>query len=140
MAASFPAGSAVLEGRAGAVRVVLAPGAKERPGLAPGPWRLRNTWIEREHGGEPWYLSASGPAAAPVEAKAGEPFPLEVSAEVRFAGHVKRHGKGLALGFDLKGDRGRGVSLWRSGKRIKVGYKVLGAEGKVLAEGDMTWG
>lgn len=138
---SFGAGSAVLAGSAGEVRLAWANGEAERArSIAPGAWRLRNTWLERSGDGVAWFLSHSGPPGDAMEARAGEPLRIEVEELVRFAGRVRLEGRTLVLEFGVTGDRGRGASVWRDGKRVPVTYRAFAKGGEEIASGTANYG
>ena len=66
---------------------------------------------------------------------------LEVGTTVRFKGLVRGfRGNNLLLGFQITGADGRGLSIYRDGKRVRVTYRVRSKKGKVLAEGAMNYG
>ncbi len=128
--------------------VTLAFGAAAAPSvLAPGKYRVRATRIARDG----WLLSSSGAPWPELVVKdaAKEPAKLmdvalaarlEIDETVRFEGRAKRQGGKLQLGFTLKGADGRGLTVYKEGVRVPVTYKVLAADGAVLAEGAMTYG
>lgn len=131
--ASFAEGSAVLAGPEGDVTLVWDPKGPA-PEAPPGKYRVRSTWIARDN----WIISASaGPEPALTVKDKAE---LKVDETVRFDGHAKLHGKKLDLGFSIKGKDGRGLSVYKDGKRVPVNYKVLAKDGAVLAQGAMNYG
>jgi hypothetical protein len=136
------AGSAVLHGPKGDVTLVwTARDEDRRRMLPPGAYRLRTARVEREKDGVHWFLSATAPPKeAARELKAGRKLRLDVGATVHFKGQVRRRGDALQLGFSVKDGEGRGLSVYRAGKRVAVTYKVLSKRGKVLAEGTMNYG
>lgn len=136
------AGSIVLAGPKGDVTLVWKAGDGDRARmLAPGAYRIRTTRVEREKKGVHWFLSATArPKEASRDVKAGGRLRLDVPATVHFNGQVQRRGERLQLGFGVKDDRGRGLSVYRAGKRVPVTYKVLSKRGKVLAQGTMNYG
>jgi hypothetical protein len=143
--ASFEEGSAVLAGPDGEVTLAFGADAKECA-LPPGKYRVRTTRIVREN----FILSSAGKPEPALEMKecakkarmmdVAETARLQVGETVRFECRAKRHGKKLQLGFMIKGADGRGLSVYKDDKRVPVTYKVLAADGKVLAEGKMTYG
>ena len=104
------------------------------PEAPPGKYRVRTTRISREN----FLISAAaGPEPALTVKDKAE---LKVDETVRFDGHARIHGKKLDLGFSIKGKDGRGLSVYKDGKRVPVNYKVLAKDGAVLAEGTMNYG
>ncbi len=57
-----------------------------------------------------------------------------------FTAHAKRHRGVLQLGFDLKDEGGRGISVYRKDRRIDVRWRLLGKDGMEIAAGGMTYG
>ncbi|MHC4957726.1 MAG: hypothetical protein ACYTGN_05065 [Planctomycetota bacterium] len=53
---------------------------------------------------------------------------------------MKRRGGGLQLGFSITGADGRGLSIYRNGKRVAVSYRLVDGNGKVLDRGPMNYG
>jgi hypothetical protein len=136
------AGSAVLHGPKGDVMLVWTTRDADRRRMLPaGAYRLRTARVEREKDGVHWFLSATAPPKeAARELKADGELRLDVGTTVRFEGQVRRRGDALQLGFSVKDGEGRGLSVYRAGKRVAVTYKVLSKRGKVLAEGTMNYG
>ncbi len=58
----------------------------------------------------------------------------------RFKGKARRNAKGRQLGFGLTAKDGRGLSVYRAGSRVQIGYRVLAADGEELARGHMNYG
>jgi hypothetical protein len=135
--ASFEEGSAVLAGPDGEVTLAFGAGRPESV-LPPATYRVRTTRIAREN----FLISSVGKPepALVVEASGKDAVRLEVLEAVRFEGHAKRDGRKLQLGFSIKGADGRGLSVYKDGKRVPVTYKVRDANGAVLAEGTMSYG
>ena len=138
---SAAAGVLTLEAKERRVRLSWAAGSDPRERwVEPGTWTVRDTWTLRAREGVEWVLSCSGAPEGPFEAKAGETAPVALEEVVRFSGRARREGKGLALEFSLKGDRGRGVSVWKAWKRVPVRWRVLGKDGKEIAAGAANYG
>jgi len=144
--ASFSEGSAVLRGPDGEVTLAFDGKTRECV-LPPGKYHVRTTRIACDN----WLVSSAGtpePAFAVEDfarkrAKLPDVAPtarLEVDETVRFEGHAKREHGRLQLGFGIKGADGRGLSVYKDGKRVPVTYKVLAKGGEVLAEGKMNYG
>jgi len=137
--ASFQEGSVVLADDKG--EITLAWGPKEKAPGEPtgasakaGTYRVRATRIVREN----FLISCSGKPEPSLVVKDGAK--LEVDETIRFECRAKRKGRRLDLGFVIKGADGRGLSVYKDGKRVPVTYKVLGKDGAVLAEGTMNYG
>jgi hypothetical protein len=131
--ASFAEGSAVLAGEGGDVTLVWDPKGPA-PGAPPGKYRVRTTRISREN----FLISAAAGPEPTLAVK--DKAELKVDETVRFDGQAKRLGNKLDLGFSIKGKDGRGLSVYKDGKRVPVTYKVLAKDGAVLAQGKMNYG
>ena len=104
------------------------------PEAPPGTYRVRTTRIARDN----FLVSSAGtPEPSLVVTDKAE---LKLDETVRFAGHAKRKGGKLQLGFGIKGADGRGMTVYKDDKRAPVTYRVLAEDGQVLAEGTMTYG
>jgi hypothetical protein len=104
------------------------------PGAPPGTYRVRSTRITRGN----WIISASAGPEPVLTVK--DKAELKVDETVRFEGLAKRRGGKLQLGFNIKGTDGRGLSVYKDGKRVPVTYRVLAKDGAVVAEGTMAYG
>jgi len=137
----FERGSVVLRGPTGDVSLVWADGKGPRArSLAPGEYRLRTTRVVREHEGRDWFLSSTGPLGPTRTLRAGETAKVEGCAEVRFQAHARRRHAELQLGFSVTGADGRGLSVYRDGRRVDVSYEVVDGAGRVLSRGTMQYG
>tara|TARA_R110002072_G_scaffold28296_9_gene91090 strand:+ start:3773 stop:4216 length:444 start_codon:yes stop_codon:yes gene_type:complete len=80
-----------------------------------------------------WFLSAAG-GRDKIRLKAGETtqLALDLSVKVEFKAQQKRTGA-VFLGMGVLGDRGKGVSIYREGKRVRFGYRLApgGASGSM---------
>lgn len=79
-----------------------------------------------------WFLSTAG-GKDKFNLKAGEVTKLVLDLSVKVEFKAKRKGDSYFLGMGIQGDRGKGVSLYREGKRIRVGYRFTpgGASGSM---------
>ena len=137
---SFQRGELLLTNKSGqAYRLVWDEGAESddrtRP-LPAGVWDLLTYRIVRTQDGKTWHLSASGQSIKKIKVKAGENRVVEIEPAIRLGSRLHR---GQAQ-MSIKGDSGAGLSIYRSGKRIPIGYRILNKSGDVLASGDMRYG
>jgi len=139
IASDISVGSMVLAGPDGDVTLIWNE-ARSKLGLPPGAYRVRTTRIEREAKGVHWFVSSTGQPGPPLQFEAGRTARLDVQPTVRFRASVKRKGRKLQLGFAITAADGRGLSVYRDGKRIPVTYRLLSSKGKVLAKGRMNYG
>jgi hypothetical protein len=134
-------GSIVLAGPKGELTLLWRAGDKERRRAVPvGTYRLRTTRVVRKESGEDWFISTSGPAGKPRHLRSGETARLDIDPSVHFNSTVRRKSGRLQLGFTLKGADGRGLSVYRSDRRVPVTYRILSADGRVLGKGKMNYG
>lgn len=130
----------ILQGRRKNVCLVFEREA-QRISLPPGRYRVRTMRVTRIANGTPWFLSATaGPHSKPVSLEAGVTKRLDFEPTVYFKAHARRHGKELQLGFAIQDSARRGMSVYENWKRIRVKYKLLAADGSVLARGTTRYG
>lgn len=135
------AGSIVLAGPRGDVALVWKAGDGRRERLLPpGDYRLRTTRSERTEKGEHWFVSSTGPPGEPRALEPGEVARFEVDDSVHFEGQARWQHGSLQLGFAVKGADGRGLSVYRAGRRVPVDYALLDRAGEVLTGGRMNYG
>jgi len=91
--------------------------------------------LARDTAGVEWQLSAGGPALRELELSPGEQT-LELDAGV----HMSPRIKDSSLQVGVQGDGGAGLTLYRAGKRIPLGYRVLDASGRELESGKIHYG
>lgn len=140
--ADIRAGSVVLAGPQGRFRLVWKEGDRRRKRPLPrGTYRLRDVRAEGTHEGVHWFFSSSGPwkKARRIEVEGETKLEVGDTVHVRVGSPGFKDGK-LRIGFALLAADGRGLSIYRDGKRVPVGYRVLDKEGAVLAEGTMRYG
>ena len=137
----FAAGSVILQRGDRLVSLVWSGKDKDRRRALPvGEYLLRTTRLEREKKGVWWFLSSTGPAKKKVRITNRSGDRLSIDDVVRFRGRVTRRGRELQLGFAITGTDGRGLSVYRAGRRVPVSYEILDGKGKVLARGRMNYG
>jgi hypothetical protein len=104
--------------------------------LPAGKYRLRTYRIVREDEGELWHVSATRPTIATLEVEPGAELVLDLDASIRISSRLKN---GQAQ-MNITGEDGAGLSIYRAGARIPIGYRVMSDDGEVLASGDMRYG
>lgn len=122
-----------------AIRLVWKKG-DESFAVPAGRYMVRHWSIEREHEGETWILSVSGPTGLVVEVKAGEELALDLDTKVHVQGQLRRHGKSARLQLSITGGDGMGLSVIRKDKLVEIGYRIEGANGKEVGKGVMAYG
>ncbi|MHC4847017.1 MAG: hypothetical protein ACYTEG_01010 [Planctomycetota bacterium] len=106
--------------------------------LPEGDYLLRTTRIEREKKGIWWFLSSTGPAKRKVRVARGAK--LSIDDTVHFRSIARRRNGKLQLGFGITTKRKRGLSVYRDGKRVPVGYKLFDKKGELIKQGTMNYG
>jgi hypothetical protein len=92
--------------------------------------------IERDASGATWHVSASAPSIRSVEFRAGRPNELAIDATIHVAGRLGPE----QLGIAVQGEKCSGLSIYKEGKRIPIGYELLGPDGEELGQGKVTYG
>jgi hypothetical protein len=92
--------------------------------------------IERDDSGTIWHLSASAPSIRSIELRADQPNELAIDATIHVAGRLGTE----QLGIAVQGEKRSGLSIYRDGKRIPIGYELLGPDGETLGQGKITYG
>jgi hypothetical protein len=104
--------------------------------LPAGVYDLRTYRIVSRVDGEDWHLSGSAPSIKKVKVEAGENLLVKLEDTIHMGSHI---GGGRAQ-MSITGDSGSGLSIYRAGKRIPIGYRILNKSGDVVASGDMRYG
>ncbi len=136
---NIPVGSVVLSGKQGLVRLTWKKGQREHY-LSPGDYRIRNLRVVEKKGKETWFLSSTQPRGRALQVEAGSPLHLRLTRGILFGGKARWKGRELMLGFGLRDSQGRGLSIYRNGKRVPIRYELLSSSGKRLQSGEMNYG
>jgi len=136
---NIPRGSVVLAGEGGLVRLTWKKDQRAHY-LAPGPYRIRNARIVEKKGKDTWFLSSTEPRGPVLQVEGGSPLHLRLTRRIVFGGKAHWKGRELFLGFSLRDAKGRGLSIYRNGKRVPIRYELLSAEGRRLKSGKMNYG
>jgi len=139
--APFKAGTLTLQGAAGEVTLIWAPGeGQQTRGVPPGDYRVRTTREERMQKGVRWFVSSTGPVGAAQTLAKAKTTHLPFEGRVHFGGRAVRKRDVLSLGMQIQDADGHGLSIYRKSKRIEIRYVVKDKRGKRLAEGKMNYG
>lgn len=136
---NIPRGTVVLAGEGGLVRLTWKKGQQAHY-LAPGPYRIRNVRIVEKKGKNTWFLSSTQPRGQVLQVEEGSPLHLRLTRRILFGGKAHWKGRELFLGFGLRDAQGRGLSIYRNGKRVPIRYELLSADGRRLQSGKMNYG
>lgn len=96
--------------------------------------------MRRDDRGDEWFISVSGPRLRKLVVKAGgtQQLRLDPSISVRLTTVLKQGS--LRIAFGLTGTPRGGLSIYHSGKRIPLRYRVVDPTGKPVAEGPLVYG
>ncbi|MDA1266073.1 MAG: hypothetical protein O2816_13415 [Planctomycetota bacterium] len=86
--------------------------------------------------GTAWHLSATKPKLREIEVVAGETLELEIDQRV----HLSLNQTAKRVNVAVMGDGHAGLSVYKAGRRIPLGYRLLDADGKSVAKGDLRYG
>ncbi len=92
--------------------------------------------VDRSRPSEVWHLSGSGLKLRKIEVPASGELHIELAPKLS----VKQRFDGSSAGMEIRGADGAGVSIYKNGHRILIGYRVLGEKGEELARGKMNYG
>ncbi len=86
--------------------------------------------------GVAWHLSATGKQLAKVRVEPGQAALVAIPDTITIQGQLR--GKGV--GMSITGLKGAGLSIYKGGQRIPIGYQLTGVGGRPLAKGSMNYG
>ena len=92
--------------------------------------------VDRSRAGEVWFVAASGTKLRKIEVPASGELRIDIPSTLS----VKQRFDGASAGMEIRGADKAGVSIYKNGKRIPIGYRVLAPDGKELASGKMNYG
>ncbi len=92
--------------------------------------------VDRSRPGEVWHLSGSGLKLRKIAMPASGEVRIEIASKLS----VKQRFDGGSAGMEIRGADGAGVSIYKNGRRIPIGYRVLGDKGEELTRGKMNYG
>ena len=144
---SLPAGqeaAVLLQGQDGELlrlsweqREGAAASTDRRRALPVGSYRIRGVRIvDRSREGEVWHTSASGHRLGHLEVEAGQLQALELDPTVQLSKSLRR-GR-AAMSINRPG--GAGLSIYKDGRRVPIGYRLVDAAGRAVASGRMRYG
>ncbi len=111
--------------------------ADRRRALPVGHYTVVGYRLLRESdSGEPWHLSATGHKIGGVKVAAGESVEFSIPKTITMEG--KLHGQNVNM--SITGLKGAGLSIYKAGHRIPIGYQLTGDGDEPLAKGSMTYG
>jgi hypothetical protein len=119
----------------------LPPRPDRRRALPPGEYTLTGYRVlRRDAKGAEWFLSATGPAIRRLVVRGGEEQRVRVDETIRLTGTAHPEGGGVEIQLMIAGEKGSGLTLYRDGKRIDIGYRLADARKQELARGALKYG
>jgi hypothetical protein len=117
------------------------PMADRRRALPPGEYTLTCYRIlRRDARGVEWLISASGPVIRRLTVRTGEEQRLTVDDTIRLMGSARPENGGVEIQLMIAGEKGSGLTVYRNGKRIDIGYRLVGPGEQELAQGTLKYG
>lgn len=110
--------------------------SSRRRGVAPGRYTLVGYRIVAQDGEDTWQLSASGKAIRKVSLEAAKEARLRIGATI----HMRTRLSKSRVGVAIQGEDRAGLTIYRNGKRIPIGFVVRDDDGERLAEGSIEYG
>lgn len=115
--------------------------ADRRRSVPPGEYTLIGyTLTAWDKQGKEWYASASGKMIRKLAIRAGEEQKLELPQAVHLQVRASVEGDTVQVQMKVQGEHHCGLTLYREGKRILVGCRVLDSKGLEQARGQMEYG
>lgn len=141
---AFAQGALIVEDASGRLTRLswedAAPGDKRRA-LPAGEYALRTyRLIRKDSSGTEWILSATANPVKTISVRPGQETRVALDEGILLKSGLKQAHGTLNLAMEFKGDQGSGLTIYASGKRIPVRYRVVDPAGKEIAAGSMTYG
>ena len=115
--------------------------ADRRRPLTAGKYALTNYRITRRDAeGHEWFISATGKMIRQIEVVAGQEQRMEVKAEIAMNCRARPIREGIDVQVTIVGEHHAGLTIYRDGQRIPLGFVVRDADGKELTTSPMKYG
>ncbi len=98
------------------------------------------TLVRRDAEGRDWHLGASGRAIRKLTVRAGEEKRVGLDEAISLQCRTRRTDDGVQVQMAIHGEHHCGLTVYRDGKRILVGYRLTDAQGKELVKGQLEYG
>jgi len=113
------------------------PGADRRRALPAGKYALAGyRLVSSDSSGKTWHVSATAPSMRELELASGQETRLEIDPTIR----LDRRLNGDSVQVSVQGEARSGLSMYKEGKRIPLGFELLDHAGKKLADGKINYG
>ena len=111
--------------------------ADERRELPAGSYTLVGyRLLARDEQKKTWHVSASAVKGVTLDVRAGRENRLEIEPTIQIVERVQSDGLNVAV----QGMNGAGLSIYKEGKRIPLGFRRLDGQGRALGEGKIQYG
>jgi hypothetical protein len=140
----FAEGSLLLKSADGKFLRIVRDSAEskdERRHLPAGSYKLTGYHLTRRDAkGTEWFLAVNLRGGRPITLKAGQTLPLKTDPAVTIACKAKVAAGTVAVTAHVAGEHHAGVTLYKDGKRILIGYRITDRDGKLLGQGMLDYG
>ena len=112
------------------------PGADRRRALPAGTYDLVGYRVlKRDEAGTEWHVSVTAPSMRELELVAGANLAVEIDTGIL----IRKRARGRSLNMAIQGDGGAGLSIYKAGRRIPMGYRLKSPGGDAI-EGRFRYG
>lgn len=143
LSATFEEGSALLKSKEGVYYRLSwqKDDADRRRAVPPGEYTMTGyTLVRKDTQGKEWYLGASGKMIRKLTIAAGEEQKLALQEFIQMQCRTRLQPDKLQVQMVIQGEHHAGLTLYRDGKRVLVGYRVTDSQGKPVAKGQLEYG
>ncbi|MFV1966345.1 MAG: hypothetical protein ACC628_13050 [Pirellulaceae bacterium] len=135
-------GEVFLEGGGKLYRLTWESGQPDRRrALAAGHYKVRGYRIRKtDPQGAAWHISVSSPGFSDLVVRPKQGAKIDIKPTISMKCQVHRKGLGLTVFTPVLGEEENGLSVYRQGKRLPLGYRLSDASGATIATGTMRYG
>jgi hypothetical protein len=112
------------------------PGADRKRHVAPGRYELLGYRLMAEAEGTTWHVSSSGLRAVSMDFSPGGTHLVSIDPTILLEERVQSDGLQVAV----RGHENGGLSIYKEGKRVPIGYRRVDRAGTLLGEGKIEYG
>jgi hypothetical protein len=111
-----------------------------RRALPAGDYQVISYRLARQDAdGHDWFISGTGPIRN-LKVHAGQVHDLKLHESIFLECRVRPHGGELQVQGIAQGEHHCGLSIWKDGRRIPLGFRITDAQNKELASGSLKYG
>ena len=96
--------------------------------------------VRRDEQDTSWFISTTAPKIRDVVVTEGETQRVTIDPTIGMQCRTRPHHGSIGIQMGVQGEHHSGLSIYRDGKRIPIGYLVTDAQGRALAQGAMRYG